>query len=767
MSKHPLARRARRLASRTRERGQAYADGAFFFTRPVGAPINYPEGRGENRNMSPRGEYAVTTGYTSGGEFLGDYYADGANTRSGGYGDGAFYFLQKFGQPVGGYGDVAMVQAPPTYGDVAMNIPADEPQVIRMGFAGAVGAQYGVATPGVTGVRSANPTLTGASSGRPGATGTGAGAGADAQTGARGGRSDQGTRADKAAYDIIPSALPELVASLVALGNAEYWKDFWSRARSVRRPPGYSDESEKQYEVANTTYRDALRAARDKETAYLKGLPKEGGFGRTFDAFRNTYIRKGWLDQAFRNVEESGRKASPSVVDAIKRDVFKPYAEEVLKYDDALLMAKRYIYASVESDWDKSKMESMLRSPGATKDPRYDSKYGVLKSGTTAYVSLKSYSDGPEWFYPINFSARGKAASMSRSEIIRESLDIRSHVIDDRWKMFFGRLFTKGLYDQITEKRAALDAERVAVEEKLENVKANLEQERVQAVNKATAAIAAERTVLDAKASAEASAQQARVAADAAKAKRTETETKALGLDVAGTEAAAAAATDAAKQADTYAKQAEATLAATASAFRTLGEAAKTNKSAIESAASGARAAAQNASIDAQSAVARIEATKAAKKAADDKAVAEAALRVVETAQQAVDAAQRNLDDVKARFAQKQATQADVDAAQRALDEANSRLALAKGEADRREQAAAESAKNAEDLSTRADTLGSKVPPGAVQPRGKGPTTVSTDKASQAGGEGFFSKYSTELLIGGAVLAIGGYFAWQKYGKKL
>jgi predicted nuclease with TOPRIM domain len=164
--------------------------------------------------------------------------------------------------------------------------------------------------------------------------------------------------------------------------------------------------------------------------------------------------------------------------------------------------------------------------------------------------------------------------------------------------------------------------------------------------------------------------------------------------------------------------------------------------------------------------VARIEAVKAAKKAADDKAALDAVTRTVESAQQAVNAAQRNLDAVKARLAQGQATQADVDAAQRALDEATGRLTSAQAEAARLAEAAKQSAQNAADLDKRADDLASKVPEGAVQPRGKGPTTVSADETKQAGEEGFFSKYSTELILGGAVLAIGGYFAWQKYGKK-
>jgi hypothetical protein len=618
-----------------------------------------------------------------------------------------------------------------------------------MGFAGAVDEQYGAATPTVPGIRGPSPRVTQTTGGR---------------TSGRGG---QGARADEAAYDITPNVVPEFIAALVALGNAEYWKDFWGRARGTRRPPGFSTESEKQYEVSNTTYDTALRNARAKEAAYLKGLSKDGAFGRALGAFRTAYTRKGWLDQAFRNVESTGRKASPSVVDAIKRDVFKAYSEEVLPYDDAVLMAKRYVYQSVESDWDKNKMETMLASPGPSSNARYETKYGVLKSGTTAYVSLKSYSSGPEWFYPIPVSAQDEANRMSRSQILRESGTVRRYVINDRWKMLFGKIFGSSLYEEIRARRTTLDAERTAVEAKLESLKVDLGQARDRAVGNAATALAAERTVASAKTASTTAAQQAQVAATAAASKRTEAETKALGMDVAGTEAAATAATQAATQADTYAKQAEAAVATAASSFRVLGEAAKTDKTAVDRAASSARTAARNAGIDAQSAVARIEAVKAAKKAADDKAALDAVTRTVESAQQAVDAAQRNLDAVKARLALGQATQMDVDAAQRALAEATGRLVAAQAETARLAEAAKQSAQAASDLDKRADDLGTKVPEGAVQPRGRGPLRkVETDKSAQAGGEGFFSKYSTEVILGGAVLAIGGYFAWQKYGKK-
>ena len=222
-----------------------------------------------------------------------------------------------------------------------------------------------------------------------------------------------------------------------------------------------------------------------------------------------------------------------------------------------------------------------------------------------------------------------------------------------------------------------------------------------------------------------------------------------------------------AAQADAFAKQAENALATATSALRTLGTSAASEKRTVDTAVGQARMSATNAARYAQSAVARIESAKAAKKAADDKAALDAVTRTVESAQQAVDAAQRNLDAVKARLAQGQATQADVDAAQRALDEATSRLVAAQAEAARLAEAAKQSAQAASDLDKRADDLGTKVPEGAVQPRGKGPMRkVGGGDAEQAGGEGFFSKHSTELILGGAVLAIGGYFAWQKYGKK-
>lgn len=789
MSKHPLARRARRLASRTRERGQAYADGMFFFTRPVGAPINYPEGRGENRNMSPRGEYAVTTGYTSGGEFLGDYYADGANTRSGGYGDGAFYFLQKFGQPAGGYGDVAMVQAPPAYGDVAMNIPADEPQVIRMGFAGAVEAQYGAAgdRPGkLPEVRGMVPDVKGASSGRP----TGR-----SQTAVPGGTPPE-----------VAVARPEVVAAFeaaaFAYGREKFWADFWNAQRG-----DLSDVSKQEKAAASSKAASAKSALDSTAAELLRDLPFSREYTnkgqptneptRLFDAYQNDLIAEGYYDQVFRNVESNGkRRYSGTMAKAIFRDIIKPLAKKQWKNHERK-GDQTLVFSKVDLDPYVSRARDYFLA-----DPQ-----SYIVEGTDASAQAQTYKDvlGTAGLrvtegrgdYELDFPEQYSDSNYRTKEDRLEATYIYAG------KKLNPKLFTKNLNAVLKTARDKQVVARDALTARLPSVRAAWEATRKEIVEKAVAKERATAQVVQAKNTATNVARNAENAADRAKTKRTEAETKALGLDVAGTEAASAASLQAAKDADAAAKQAESALASTAAAFRTLGDSGTSEKAALDAIVRSARVEAEQAAIDAQSTVARIEAAKAGKKAADDKAAAESAARVVEAAQQGVDAAQRNLDAAKAKlakiqeeqaalqaakatmapaqFAQREAqlaqqamaAQAEVAAAERALGEATDKLALAKGEQVRRDQAAQQSEQKANDLNKRAEDIGaqvpeSKVPPGAVQPRLKGPMRkVETDKSAQAGGEGFFSKYSTELILGGAVLAIGGYFAWKKYGNKL
>jgi len=717
MSKHPLARRARLLAARTSVRQPAYGDGMFFFTRPVGAPMNYPEGRGENRNMNPRGEFAVTTGYTSGGDFLGDYYADGANTRPGGYGDGGFYFLQKFGQPAGGYGDVAMLNAPPSYGDVAM----EEPQVIRMGFAGAVEAQYGAAGdhPGtLPQVRGMDIDIKTSSSGRPSGRG--------------------GQRAQTATV-----ASPETVAAFEKAaedyGRARFWYYVWNRNQSRK----VGDVSRAEFRKRSEAFDAAKVAYETAREALLAGVPATfdrrglgtNAVGTAFNKYELSLIEKGSLAEAYRNVKGKERTHAGSVFNALRDDLKKPFKGDYsnMTLDEALAIARGYFMSDVQS--------RMV-------DPGVDA-HGTDVRDIWGKEALKNVDK-------TDFDAMSRA---------KRPID-----------QFVAALFTKSFRKQYKDARNAQDQARGNVTSQLLVNKEEFERLRAQAVEVATALA----TIAPAKSTATNAAQRAKTAADLAKSKRTETETKALGLDVAGTEAAAAATTQAATQADAAAKQAEAGLASVAAAFRALGQAGVSEKAAFDTIVRDARKSATDAGIDAQSAVARIEVVKAAKKAADDKAAADAAKAAadaaagtVTTAQQAVDVAQRNLDTAKARLAQGQGTQAEVDAAQRALDEANARLTANKVEADRLAAAAAQAAANAQAsantaqaLTERAENLGSKVPPGAMQPRGRGPKKVAEDKTSQAGGEGFFSKYSTELILGGAVLAIGGYFAWQKYYKK-
>lgn len=695
MSKHPLARRARRLASRTHGSGQAYADGMFFFTRPVGAPINYPEGQGEVRNMSPRGEFAVTTGYTSGGEFLGDFYADGANTRPGGYGDGGFYFLQKVGQPVGGYGAVAE-QVP------------EEPQVIRMGFAGIVDTGYGVARPSVPGIRGATPNVTQTTGGRPSG---------------RGGRGGEATKASVA----TPETIAAFEKAADDYGRAKFWYYVWSKNQDRK----VGDVSRAEFRKRSDAWDAARTAYATAKAALLEGVPATfddkgigtNDIGRAFNGYEDAFITNGYFSEAYRNVDGTKRTHAGSVFDALRDDLKKPlkgdYSDMTL--DEAIAIARQYFMRDVQS-----RMVDPGEPGGKSTDVR-----DIWGKEALKYVDKSDENAMSRAMRPI--------------------------------QQFVTNLFTNDFRTQYKNERVKQDQIKANLTSRALNDKSTFESLR----QKAVAEAAATDVLTAVKDTTSAAAQGAQRAADAAANKRTEAETKSLGMDVAGTEAAAAAATQSASQANTYAKQAEAAVAAAAAAFRTLGTGASTLRDGIATDVTNARKSATNASIDAQSAVARIEATKAAKKAADDKAAADAAARTVDAAQQAVDAAQRNLDAVKARLAQGQATQADVDAAQRALDDAKGRLTSAQAEAARLADAATQSAQNATDLNKRADDLGSKVPEGAVQPRGKGPMRkVGGDDIEQAGGEGFFSKYSTELILGGAILAIGGYFAWQKYGKK-
>jgi len=693
MSKHPLARRASRRSFRPSGRQQTYGDGMFFFTRPVGAPINYPEGQGENRNMSPRGEYAVTTGYTSGGEFLGDYYADGANTRGGGYGDGAFYFLQKVGQPVGGYGDISM------------NVPSDEPQVVRMGFAGAVDEQYGAATPTVPGIRGPSPRVTQTTGGRPSGRG--------------------GQRAQTATV-----ASPETVAAFEKAaddyGRAKFWFYVWS-----------NNQSRKVGEVSRAEFRkrsDAWNAARTAydaaERALLAGVPATfdskgigtNAIGLAFNKYALSLIDNGYYAEAYRNAKGSERTHAGSVFDAIRDDLKDPLKGKYsgMSLDEAVAIARGYLSRDVQS--------RMV-------DPEVDARSADV----------------------VNIWGKDALKYVDKSDL--DAMNLRKRPIDQLTKA----VFTSAFRTQYQTERAKQDRARAGLTSGLLTNKQTFENLRQKVVTDAAAMV----VVTRAKDAVLVAAQGAKNAEDAAKVKSTEAETRALGMDVAGTEAAAAAAMPFAAQADAFAKQAESALATATSALRTLGTSAASEKRAVETAVGQARMSATNAARYAQSAVARVESAKAAKKAADDKAALDAVTRTVESAQQAVDAAQRNLDAVKARLALGQATQMDVDAAQRALDEATGRLVAAQAEAARLAEAAKQSAQAASDLDKRADDLGTKVPEGAVQPRGRGPLRkVETDKSTQAGGEGFFSKYSTEVILGGAVLAIGGYFAWQKYGKK-
>jgi len=694
MSKHPLARRARSLASRTHGRRDAYGDGMFFFTRPVGAPVNYPEGQGENRNMDPRGAFAVTTGYTSGGEFLGDYYADGANTRPGGYGDGAFYFLQKVGQPAGGYGDVAM-QAP------------TEPPVVRMGFAGIINTDYGVATPSVPGIRGVDVRST--------RTRSDVGAG-------RGGRATSASVADPATIAAFEKAGDDY-------GRAKFWYGVWGD--NQRKKVG--DISRAEFRKRSDQWNAARRAYETAKTALLAGTDATfdsrglgtNALGKAFNSYELALIDNGYYAEAYRNVATSGKRThAGSVFDAMRQDLAGPLKGDYrsMTLDEAIDIAREYLFSDAQS-----RMVDPNDDPGGKATDVKD----IWGKEALKYVDKTDYDAVSRAMRPI--------------------------------QQLTGAIFTDDFRAKYKRKRNDQDRARAGLAQYYINSKSTFEDLRKTAVAQA----AAQANLTAVKDTIARAGQSAKNAEDAALTKSTEAETKALGFDVAGTEAAAAAAGQFAATADTSAKQAEAAASSAAADLRTMGASGAADKRDIEQGAAQARRSATNAAQYAQSAVARIEAAKAGKKAAEDKAAADAAATTAATAQQAVDAAQRNLDAVKARLAQGQATQADVDAAQRALDEANARLTAAKAEADRLAQTAQASAANAQSLNERADDLGTKVPEGAVQPRGKGPMRkVGGGDTEQAGGEGFFSKYSTELIIGGAILAIGGYFAWQKYGKK-
>lgn len=331
-------------------KADAYGDGGFFFTQPVGRPTGRVE-PGSGR-PDPNNSVTASVPFGQGGPFDNELVQTNAPYSRTTYGDGGYYFLSPVNTP--------------NYSGVE--------GVVRQGMRH---PQYGVAMPAMKLQTKGIKVKT-------------AGDKDDVVTnaGARASRRGSGQTETKRGEAVASAAtITALKDAYILLGRARFWLEFWKNAK------GTSSTSKGELVRAETAYRAARNVSDDALNAYHAGLPQDVvndgamigarmGLGTAFD-------RKGFYDEAFAGVDSKGkRKVSKVAVDAIKRDVFEAYATKTVSYETAMTTAKKYILGNAQYEW---KYEVFKNRLGGTKSGFVRDNFGAWWQ--TPYGDFKTKYD--------------------------------------------------------------------------------------------------------------------------------------------------------------------------------------------------------------------------------------------------------------------------------------------------------------------------------------------------------------------------------------
>jgi hypothetical protein len=728
----------------------AYGDGGFFFTQPVGRPTGGVEpGSG---HPDPNNSVTASIPFGQGGPFDNELVQTNTNYTRTTYGDGGFYFLS----------------------------PVNTPNYSGPTFAGRA-ALHGFRHPSGYGVANVN-LKSQLGSGKVKSTKTVE----DVKTKERTGRKTETKRGEATAS---AAQITDYQNALKAQGKAEFWVTFWtgSSNTSGRGMTFGGGEKSSATKTETTRATTALRTAQERvasaKQTYLSGLPADVvanvAFADALAKFEKTYIRKGWLDEAFLGLKSDGkRKVSDVAVAAIKRDVFEAYATRASTFDQAMALAKQYILGTAQYQWKYEKAYPGLGlSEGFVKDnfgEWKDTPYGVFENSrevdgqvfpgkniskspykrevTNTYsvatdVDEASYSGGIVWWYETDKALKyiKKFQQADRYWLIRR-------------KLFEDKALLEGTTSALGSLRVAQENERKSVNGSLTSILNALASARKTAVE---AQISVEQAELDKQAAARLAVgrrTEAQTAANVVKGhaltaatKRAAAETAASAMDVTTTTTAAGEADTAAKTADGALAAVREKVDATKTANTASGSRANAEVTAAEAAYTEAQAAAAQALADANSATLQIEVATRAKEAFDKQRAEDAALTDLA-------AIEKRLNDEKLKLAQGLSTQAIVDELQRQYD-------AAKKKAD--EATAASNTADQQVDAARVEAQEAKTPPEPVRESliGKPKMDKVGFGPSKGAGEGLSTTVKVALGVG-VLAAAGGAYWWFKIRPK-
>jgi hypothetical protein len=300
-------------------KADAYGDGGFFFTQPVGRPT----GRVEPGSGHPDANDSVTASipFGQGGPFDNELVQTNTNYTRTTYGDGGYYFLSPVNTPnySGLHGDAQ------AYASAAR---------VRQGFRH---PSYGVTAPSLKSLNVRGASIKTASEGKPGSQ-----------------RTETREKDAVAKSDVIR----RFEDAANKKGKTKFWRNVYGQAI---RSPYVSDKTRTSYNTAVQEDEAAGRAYDTAKSALLKNVPATfdsrglgtNDLGRAFNSYEIKLIDMGYYAEAYRNVARDGsRKRDDRVFDAIKRDLIEPFEAKKVSAQDVVTYARQYLLADPQSKQD-------------------------------------------------------------------------------------------------------------------------------------------------------------------------------------------------------------------------------------------------------------------------------------------------------------------------------------------------------------------------------------------------------------------------------